>query len=153
MVLYDIDPLDKKLEFNGNADIIILKGSAVIESNGTSILYEAPRLVSSPCFGTESSFFIEFSTDAKYMCNPLNCEKGFWSGKNLEDKSSFVNLELKPTRLTENSLPSRNMHRRYSSFGMDEGQMHLLMTHLRQKPEAGAIRRDDAHLEDDLHLV
>jgi hypothetical protein len=148
MVLYDIDPLDKKLEFHGNFDVIILKGSAVIESNGSSILYEAPRLLSSPYFDSETSFFIEFSTDAKYMCNSLSFEKSNRSGKLIEDNTSFVNLELK-----QHLIPSRNSHRRHSSFAMEEGQRSLFTTQLRRKSVVGLLRGDDEHLQDDSHLV
>ena len=71
-------------------------------------------------------------------------EKNGRNGKILDDKTSVVNLELKKP-----FIPSRNIHRRHSSFAMEEGERNLLIANYRRNSVVGVLRGDDAQFQDD----
>lgn len=122
MHVYNVDPMSKNIEFNMNATVIILKGSAIIESSdGESILVEAPQLLRSALhINKVMSYFAEFSTDAKFMCNPNIAYV-------IKEDDIIAPLVISEQQKPLSIIPSNiSKHRRHSSFALEEGRLFLL---------------------------
>jgi|EP00979_Chaetoceros_neogracilis_P005615 hypothetical protein len=69
MELFTVDPINKKLQFFDLGKIVLLRGTAIVNIDGKSKLIEAPQLIPVHTKGDDITFEVEFSTDAKIMCN------------------------------------------------------------------------------------
>jgi hypothetical protein len=105
MNLYNIDPMHKNVCFHNNiGHVIVLQGVAIVRDDlrETTEVVEAPDILSGVAKSSNTRFIVEFSTDAKYMCNPLTLvkleddEEGV--SRKLSDLTSMAELELRAAR-------------------------------------------------------
>ena len=73
MNLFNVDPHHKNICFYNSSDhhVILLKGAAIVRDDlrGRSDVVEAPDIISGVVKSVNLRYFVEFTTDAKYMCN------------------------------------------------------------------------------------
>lgn len=68
--IQSVDSINKKFQFYNNGRIMLLKGTANLNVNNESTLFEAPNLLPTNTEYQNSLVFqVEFSTDAKFMCH------------------------------------------------------------------------------------
>jgi len=97
MDLHTVDPMNKKLQFYvvGSiiGSIILLRGTAIMEINGTSELIEAPGILPSGTNTNDMTLEAEFSTDAKFMCHPLALEGHALNSYERKDHRAFLEIK------------------------------------------------------------
>lgn len=106
MVLFDVDPHHKNMCFLNmfGHHVILLKGVAIIrdDSRGTTEVIEAPDMISGVVKSENLRYFVNFSTDAKYMCNSNSFveieDKEAIPTSVMTDFQSMSELELKASR-------------------------------------------------------
>lgn len=104
MELYCIDPMNKNICFRIDGCVILLQGVAIVRDGlrGTNEVIEAPEVISGIAKSGNLTYFVEFSTNAKYMCHHLTIIE--YDSKNdianptpasgTPKKTSIVDLEL-----------------------------------------------------------
>ena len=73
----------------------MLRGTAIVDIGGKSKLIEAPQLIPAHTKGGDITFQVEFSTDAKFMCNKFVFEGNALHGENEPKRISLAELEVK----------------------------------------------------------
>ena len=68
--------------------IVLLRGTAIVDIGAVSQLIEAPQLIPAHTKGDDITFKVEFSTDAKIMCN-----KFVFEGKHENQMALFDTLQ------------------------------------------------------------
>jgi hypothetical protein len=69
--IHTVDPIYKKVKFYNYGRIMLLKGTAIVDTSIKSELIEAPNLLPTTTNELHEKliFQVEFSTDAKFMCH------------------------------------------------------------------------------------
>jgi cAMP-binding proteins - catabolite gene activator and regulatory subunit of cAMP-dependent protein kinases len=131
--IQSVDSINTKVQFYNNGRIMLLKGTANLNVNNESKLFEAPNLL--PATSTEYQnslvFQVEFSTDAKFMCH-----KDLLSPSSTSIEDIAINKIASPDIVMEMMNTSQNI--------LSDNLSTTSLVHLHHK--------SDIKLEEGVHL-